>query len=118
MNCGKPMQSKVLSERHCKPCEGGVEALTPDQVSEELAKVPGWSVSADTKTIHRYFHLSGFSEVMAFVNALAAMADREGHHPDVHFGYNYCKVEFTTHAINGLSENDFICAAKVNQLME
>jgi 4a-hydroxytetrahydrobiopterin dehydratase len=108
--------SKALSDLRCRPCEGGVEPLSLDDVKRELEKVPGWNLS-EAGVIKRHFTFKNFDEVMVFVNAIANIASREGHHPDVHFGYNYCDVSYTTHAIKGLSENDFICAAKVNHCL-
>lgn len=83
-----------------------------------LADVEGWSLSDDGKMIRRRFEFRGFFRTMSFINAMAWVVNNEGHHPDFSAGYNYCDVGFTTHAIDGLSENDFICAAKVNSLLE
>jgi 4a-hydroxytetrahydrobiopterin dehydratase len=110
--------SQTLVDRHCKPCEGGVAPLTPEAAQRELAKISGWTLSSDGKFIRRHFSFTNFTRVMPFVNAVAYIAEREGHHPDVTFGYNYCDVSYTTHAIDGLSDNDFICAAKVNRLLD
>ena len=107
-----------LTDRHCKPCEGGVAPLTRAEATKMLDEVLGWELSADGKSIRRRFQFKGFYGTMAFVNALAWVANREDHHPDFTAGYNYCDVTFTTHAIDGLSENDFICAAKVNALLD
>lgn len=107
-----------LKERRCKPCEGGVEPMGRDQAGTLVEQVPGWRLAEDGKSISRRFEFKGFYRTMAFVNALAWVANREDHHPDFTAGYNYCEVRFTTHAVDGLSENDFICAAKVNALLE
>lgn len=107
-----------LAQRHCKPCEGGAEPLSEDRVRRLLDQVPGWSLTRDGKTIQRRFEFKGFFRTMAFINALAWVAHRQGHHPDFKAGYNACEVLFTTHAIGGLSENDFICASRVNALLE
>jgi len=107
-----------LTDRHCKPCEGGVAPLGRDEAEATLDQVPGWELADDAKSIHRRFQFKGFYSTMAFVNAMAWVANREDHHPDFTTGYNYCDVTFTTHAIDGLSENDFICAAKVNALLD
>lgn len=107
-----------LKERHCKPCEGGVDPMGRDQAKGLVEQVPGWRLAADGKSISRRFEFKGFYRTMAFVNALAWVANREDHHPDFTAGYNYCEVTFTTHAVKGLSENDFICAAKVSALLE
>lgn len=107
-----------LKERRCKPCEGGVDAMEPDRANDLLEQVPGWRLNDDAKSIARRFEFKGFYGTMAFVNALAWVANRENHHPDFCAGYNYCEVTFTTHAVGGLSENDFICAARINALLE
>ena len=106
-----------LSAKSCKPCEGGIPALDRQQAQEMLQQIDGaWSLQED-KAIHRDFDFKNFYETMAFVNAIAWIANQEGHHPDLTVSYNQCGVAFTTHAIGGLSENDFICAAKVDALM-
>ena len=107
-----------LTDRHCEPCEGGVEPLDREKAGHLLAQVAGWNLAADAKSISRRFEFKGFYKCVAFINAMAWIANREGHHPDFSAGYNYCAVTFTTHAIDGLSENDFICAAKVNELVD
>lgn len=106
-----------LSERKCKPCEGGVAPLTRAQ-AEALAKriSPEWKLADDTKSIRREYRFRDFYRTMGFVNAVAYIANTEDHHPDLEVGYNYCRITFTTHAIGGLSENDFICAAKIDRL--
>jgi 4a-hydroxytetrahydrobiopterin dehydratase len=107
-----------LTQKHCQPCEGGVDAIGRGDAEKMLADVPGWTLSDDGKMISRRFEFKGFLSTMSFINAMAWMVNREDHHPDFSAGYNYCDVGFTTHAIDGLSENDFICAAKVNALVE
>ncbi|MGD8379392.1 MAG: 4a-hydroxytetrahydrobiopterin dehydratase [Gammaproteobacteria bacterium] len=107
-----------LSLKHCVPCEGGVDPFDAEQTNEYLTKLDDdWSVSEDGKEIHRDFKFKGFHRTMGFVNAVAWIANNEGHHPDMEVGYNHCHIHFTTHAIGGLSENDFICAAKVDELL-
>ncbi|NND45217.1 MAG: 4a-hydroxytetrahydrobiopterin dehydratase [Xanthomonadales bacterium] len=107
-----------LTDRHCEPCEGGVAPMAREQALELLGEVDGWSLSDDGKMISRRYEFRGFYRTMAFINAMAWIVNNEGHHPDFSAGYNYCEVGFTTHAIDGLSENDFICAAKINALLE
>ncbi len=85
-----------------------------EQLMPELA--PGWSLSEDARAIGRRFAFRDFYRTMSFVNALAHIANVEDHHPDLKVGYNYCHVSFTTHAVQGLSENDFVCAAKIDAL--
>lgn len=110
--------SEELKEQKCAPCEGGTQPLDHDRIETLLAQVTGWEASDDGKRISRRFEFKGFYKTMAFINAMAWVANQEGHHPDFEAGYNFCLVNFTTHAIDGLSENDFICAAKLNALLD
>ena len=105
-----------LHQKRCLACEAGVRPLTEEDVKGYLAKVNDWQVNTDHTMIFRVFKFKGFYKTMAFVNAIAWIANQENHHPDMEVGYNYCIVKYTTHAIEGLSENDFICAAKVDEL--
>lgn len=107
-----------LKNRHCKPCEGGVRPLDESNSMLHLEQLPGWHLSENKKGIVRRLKFKNFAATMSFINAMARMADQQDHHPDFSAGYNYCEVRYTTHAIGGLSENDFICAAKINDLME
>ncbi|HET7308419.1 MAG TPA: 4a-hydroxytetrahydrobiopterin dehydratase [Gammaproteobacteria bacterium] len=108
-----------LAEKHCLPCEGGVKPLTHDEAEAYLKRIaPEWTLSGDDKIISRDFKFKGFNKTMGFVNAIAWIANAEGHHPDLEVGYDHCNVNFTTHAVGGLSENDFICAAKVDKLLD
>ncbi|NND45817.1 MAG: 4a-hydroxytetrahydrobiopterin dehydratase [Xanthomonadales bacterium] len=107
-----------LSDKHCKPCEGGAEPIAADRAGILLQQVPGWAVCDQGTGISKRFSFKQFNRTMAFVNGLAWVAIRQGHHPDIRAGYDYCTVKFTTHAIGGLSENDFICASRVNALLE
>ena len=104
-----------LSKGKCKPCEGGVPPLTDNEADDLLATLDGWQRQGNliTKTCR----FKNYHETMAFVNATAWISHREDHHPDLAVGYNQCTVSYTTHAIGGLSENDFICAAKVDALL-
>jgi 4a-hydroxytetrahydrobiopterin dehydratase len=108
------MTAVDLSQQHCKPCEGGVSPLTPAEIASLLSHLDGWQHvdSVITKT----YEFKNHYQVMAFVNAAAWVSHREDHHPDMTIGYNTCKVNYSTHAIGGLSENDFICAAKLDAL--
>jgi 4a-hydroxytetrahydrobiopterin dehydratase len=106
-----------LSERHCKPCEGGVAALTAEAAKRALQQLSGdWQLIEDGKAIKREFKFKDFYRTMSFVNALAHVANIEDHHPDLEVGYNYCRVRYSTHAIGGLSDNDLICAAKIDRI--
>jgi 4a-hydroxytetrahydrobiopterin dehydratase len=106
-----------LTERKCKPCEGGVPALTRAQAQDLMKQLAAsWRLADDAKSIQRELGFKDFYRTMSFVNALAHIANIEDHHPDLEVGYNYCRVLFSTHAVKGLSENDFICAAKVDAI--
>ena len=105
-----------LADKKCKPCEGGVKPFTPSQTRELLKDLKGWAVE-DGKLV-KTFPFKNYYETLAFVNALAWISHREDHHPDLGVHYNKCRVEYSTHAIGGLSENDFICAAKCDALNE
>lgn len=106
-----------LREQHCKPCEGGIQPLSESASRAFLKRLHAdWKLSADGKSIRREFQFKNFYRTMSFVNALAHIANTEDHHPDLEVGYNYCNAKFTTHAIQGLSDNDFICAAKIDAL--
>lgn len=108
-----------LSQKKCEACEGIGQALSAEQIIELLPQISSaWQVSEDNIYLKKSFHFKNFYETMAFVNAIAWVANKENHHPDLEVGYNYCHVTFTTHALSGLSHNDFICAAKVDKLIE
>jgi 4a-hydroxytetrahydrobiopterin dehydratase len=106
---------KLLGKR-CVPCEGGVAPLTDAEVRALLSQLPGWEHA--TGTIFKTYAFRDYCQTMAFVNALAWISHREDHHPDLSVGYNKCRVEYSTHAIGGLSQNDFICAAKADALFD
>lgn len=103
-----------LTTQQCKPCEGGIPALTTTEANDLLKKIDGWQLK-DT-LISKTYSFKNYYQTMAFVNAIAWISHREDHHPDLSVGYNKCVVNYTTHAVDGLSENDFICAAKVDKL--
>lgn len=105
-----------LTNKQCKPCEGGVPALTQDEARAMLKQLDNWELKDNV--ISKTFAFKNYYQVIAFVNAVAWMTHREDHHPDMSVGYNQCRVEYSTHAIGGLSENDFICAAKVDALFK
>lgn len=107
-------QGRELTGRKCVPCEGGTPPLPDADIARLLKQLPGWK--REGPAIVREFQFKDFHETMAFVNAVAGVANRENHHPDMEVGYNRCVVRFTTHATGGLSENDFIAAAKVDSL--
>ncbi len=106
-----------LRDKHCLPCEGDVDPLNPAQARDYLDKLSaGWSMDETGKSIEHEFRFADFYRTIAFVNAIAWIAHCEDHHPDLQVGYNRCVVRYTTHAIGGLSDNDFICAAKIDAL--
>ncbi len=108
-----------LKQKHCESCEGIGEALHAEQIKNLLPQLnQAWKVAKDHQHIQRSFTFNNFYETMAFVNAIAWFANQENHHPDLEIGYNYCHVKFMTHALQGLSLNDFICAAKIDGLCE
>lgn len=107
-----------LLTRRCEPCEGGVPPLEADAVRElSQALHEKWRVTGDGKSIVRCFEFAGYHRTISFVNAVAWIAESEGHHPDLKVHYGKVEVLYTTHAIDGLSENDFICAAKIDRLL-
>ena len=104
-----------LLQKKCTPCKGGLKPFSEDEIQGMLKQIDEWSYTEGFIT--RSFDFKNYYETTAFVNAVAWIAHREDHHPDIEFGYKQCRVKFKTHAIDGLSENDFIMAAKVNRLM-
>jgi len=106
-----------LAQRRCQPCDGKVAAFSHSQACALLKQLaPEWLLIEDGKAIKREFKFADFLRTMSFVNALAHIANIEDHHPDLEVGYSYCRVRYSTHAIGGLSDNDFICAAKIDRL--
>lgn len=101
---------------HCVPCEGGESPLTEEQIQKSITETPGWNYNKASKTLQRRFQFKGFGKTMSFINAVAWIINQEGHHPEMHITFDCCDITFTTHAIGGLSTNDFICAAKINAL--
>lgn len=106
-----------LTDKKCVPCEGGVAPMKRAEAELLLKQLEqDWTLSADGKSLHREWKFKNFYRTMSFVNAVAHIANAEDHHPDLEVGYGYCRMKFSTHAIDGLSENDFICAAKIDAL--
>jgi 4a-hydroxytetrahydrobiopterin dehydratase len=114
------MQSQTteqLTAKKCVPCEGGVAAYSPDEAREQLKTLSGWRLTTGDKRIRKDWVVKNFMAGMDFFNRVAELAEQEGHHPDLHLeGYRNLSIEIWTHAIGGLSENDFILAAKIDQL--
>jgi 4a-hydroxytetrahydrobiopterin dehydratase len=106
-----------FADRKCKPCEGGVAPMTIAQAAESLTALHAdWKLNDDGKSIVRIFDFPAFSRTIAFTNAVAWIATTEGHHPEMTVNYSRCAVAYKTTAIDGLSENDFICAAKIDRI--
>ncbi|WP_373652230.1 4a-hydroxytetrahydrobiopterin dehydratase [Schlesneria sp. DSM 10557] len=109
--------AEQLRAKRCLPCEGGVPKLTNDEAQAQLTRLSGWSLTADSKRIRKDWTVKNFMAGMRFFNKVAEIAEAEGHHPDLHIaGYRNVTIEIWTHAIDGLSENDFILAAKIDEL--
>lgn len=107
-----------LISKKCVPCEGGVEAFTVDNARKQLELLPNWSLSVDEKWIHRKIVFKNFVQAVACINKIAELAESEAHHPDLHLtGYRNLEIAISTHAIGGLSENDFILASKIDVLV-
>ena len=109
------MSTCLLSERRCQPCEGGVAPLDPTQYGTLLDDLAGWHIAGER--LEKTFVFDNHHEAMAFVNAVAWVSHRENHHPELTLGYRDVCIRYWTHAIGGLSENDFICAAKLEKLL-
>ena len=108
-----------LSKKKCVPCNGEIPGFDIKEIHKYLKKVDGWEVKADDDKIYfliKEFKFKNFQESQDFVNKVAEIAEIEGHHPDIWFGWGYAKIKIFTHAINGLHESDFISAAKVDQI--
>ena len=109
--------SESLAERKCKPCEGDVSPLGPDAATELMGALDeNWTYDESVSSISRLFKFPSFSRTIAFTNAVAWIATIEGHHPEMTVNYGSCLIMYRTHSIDGLSDNDFICAAKIDQL--
>lgn len=105
-----------LLKKKCVPCEVGGSPMTKGETIDMMAEVPGWSLTDDFKIIFKEYKFKDFIGAINFVERVADVAEMEGHHPDIHIFYNKVTLELSTHAINGLSENDFIVAAKIDQI--
>ena len=111
------LTAEQLTRKTCVPCEGGVPKLTRDEAEAFLGNVPGWRLTADAQRIRKEWRVKNFMAGLRFFNQVAELAEQEGHHPDLHLvGYRDVAIEIWTHAIGGLSENDFILAAKIDRI--
>ena len=108
--------AQILAERACTPCQGGVPPLAADEAARLHAQAPDWSLLDDARRIERTFRFGDFGEALAFIDKVGALAEAEGHHPDLCFGWGYAKISLQTKKIKGLHQNDFIMAAKIDQL--
>ena len=104
-----------LLDKKCRACELGEGRLAPSDIEAFMTHVPEWTVK-DNHKISRRFKFKNFAEALCFVNLVGALAESEGHHPDISFGWGYATITLFTHAVDGLSENDFIMAAKIDRL--
>ena len=102
--------------KKCQPCEGIGSSLPKENILEHLKSLEEWSYDESKKAIHAHFKFKNFLQTMSFVNAIAYIAEQEGHHPDLEISYSYATVYLTTHALKGVSENDFILATKISAL--
>ncbi len=112
-----PPTQDELTRKHCKPCEGGIPALTREEAEATVRNVEGWTLDPDGKRITRSWTVKNFMAGIDFFNKVAAIAEQEDHHPDLHLeGYRKVTIALSTHAVKGLTENDFILAAKINEI--
>lgn len=107
-----------LENKQCAPCKGGISPMTESEAREYLKKTPGWNLEENASCLVRSFKFKNYMESFTFVADVSRIAEEEHHHPDITFGWGYATVLIRTHKINGLHENDFILAAKINQLVE
>lgn len=105
-----------IAQKTCTPCRGGVPPLTPEEAAGYLPQTPGWELLEQGHLLHRSFKFANFREAQSFIDQVGRLAEEEGHHPDICFGWGYAAISLQTHKIKGLHENDFIMAAKINQL--
>ena len=112
--------TKDLTKKKCVPCEGGIIPFDISEIHKYQKKVDGWNILKNEKKIfhlHKRYLFKNFLESQSFTNKVGEISEKEGHHPDILFGWGYVEIKITTHAIEGLSENDFILAAKIDQLI-
>ncbi len=115
MGCGRVLGME-LAQKKCVSCEGGMPPATRDEATILLKQINGWTLSGDSRWISKEFKFKDFAEALAFTDKVGAIAEEEGHHPDIQLSWGKVVVELTTHAIKGLSENDFILAAKIDKI--
>ncbi|UZR30839.1 4a-hydroxytetrahydrobiopterin dehydratase [Methylococcus mesophilus] len=110
------MDTCSLTAKQCTPCQGGIPPLTEEEAGKLRVHVPQWEFKDAATKLKRTFRFKNFMEALDFARKVGELCEAEGHHPDIGIGWGYCRVEFQTHKINGLHENDFIMAAKVDEL--
>ena len=108
--------NKPLSSGKCEPCNGNTPKLDYQEISKFLSELNEWSVNDNQEMIFKKFKFSNFKKAISFANAVGEVAEKEGHHPDITFGWGYTKIKISTHAIKGLAESDFILAAKIDKI--
>ena len=108
--------AETLAQKICTPCRGGIPPLTPEEVAQYATQLQDWAVKDESRRIERTYRFGNFREALAFVDQIGALAEAQGHHPDVCFGWGYATISLQTKKIKGLHENDFIFAAKADQL--
>ena len=108
----------TLTEKTCTPCKGGIPPLTWEEAQRYQGHVPNWEIRDETRRIERKFTFKNFGEALRFVQLVGELAETEGHHPDISFGWGYATISLQTKKIKGLHENDFILAAKVDRLFD
>lgn len=112
------MTDECLTDKKCRPCEGGIPPLAEREARDLMKQLKTeWELLAQAKEIAKEYRFKNFKETMGFVNLVAAIAEGEGHHPDMEVSWGKCRIRLSTHAIKGLSENDFILAAKIDALV-
>ena len=112
------MDTLNLTAKKCTPCQGGIPPLGLEDAEQYLKEAPGWQLLENATKIKRTFTFKNFMDALEFAQVVGELCEEQGHHPDISIGWGYCRIEFQTHKINGLHENDFIMAAKVNRLAE
>ncbi|MEP9372752.1 4a-hydroxytetrahydrobiopterin dehydratase [Mesorhizobium sp. KR1-2] len=108
--------AESLAQKVCTPCRGGVSPLTQEEAADYLSQTPGWELEDDGHWLRRKFKFADFREAHGFIDKVGQLAEEQGHHPDICFGWGYATVSLQTHKIKGLHENDFIMAGKISEL--
>lgn len=108
--------TETLAEKKCTPCRGGIPPLTPEEAKRFQSQTPDWELRDESRRIERMFRFNDFREALSFVREVGDLAETEGHHPDISFGWGYASVSLRTKKIKGLHENDFIMASKIDRM--